>query len=571
MKLKKELLLVIIGSVLSIALIVSMIVIIVSATDNSHKGQNHEIEWQISVTPTYETEGLVTGKCVKCKKEFKEKLPVLSSDEYQIEITSDSRSCTQEKEANFNITILDNLVSVQGVIIKGENHSLDGMEITANDTRVFEFDEDNINPKINFFADEPLNCSEEGVKCYFKCDKCGESVIIHARKKHAPKYVSLDDLDVEFPNCTDSGTTEPFKCKYCSQTVQVTVPSRGHDYELVGDIKHDEASGTYTVALKCKRCGADDTKNNVKSYEIVEKVEPACGIKGKTTYALALSGGAEFKFTIYESALQHESIIYGVMDKEKYSILAYPGLLKDDVDESQIKCNSERQYSGEFNCVRCNQIVKVEVYRPHSAPAGTKWTDDTANGTKHRSYKCVDCGENVNEEIPASADHTYNYSIKKLSDGNYEATGVCIYCSDKKSIKLNADVVSVTVVKQATCKDEGKRVYTFKNNENTTCTAIEAIDKLPHTFHGIELEIGKDNYLPCNIEGMHYHAENVTEGYIYCEGCNQKVLVHLSHTEPDESEIEIIEPTTETEGKKSYTCKECGKKIEEILPKKEAA
>ena len=216
-------------------------------------------------------------------------------------------------------------------------------------------------------------------------------------------------------------------------------------------------------------------------------------------------------------------------------------------------------------------MLKLEVKSPHPAPAGTKWTDDTANGTKHRSYKCVDCGEDVNEEIPASADHTYNYSIKKLSDGSYEATGVCIYCSDKKSIKLNADAVSVTVVKQATCKDEGKRVYTFKNSENITCTAIEAINKLPHTFHGIKLEIGKDNYLPCNSEGMHYHAENVTEGYIYCEECDQKVLIHLRHTEPDESEIEIIEPTTENEGRKTYICKACGKKIEEILPKKEAA
>lgn len=560
MKTKKELLLIIIGAALSVALIVSMIIIIVSS--NNHKGQNHEIAWEVSVTPTYETEGLATGKCTKCKKEFKEKLPVLTSNDYKVTILSENRSCAADKEAKFETEKLDNIVSFNAVL-KAENHSLDGMEISGNDSRVFLFDENNVNPKIKFFADEPLSCSTEGVKCYFQCDKCNESVIIHARKEHAPQNKTLEDIDVNFPNCTDSGITEPFTCKYCAQTVQVTVPSRGHDYEC--DVKPNGTSPeTYTVTLKCKRCGADESKQNVVSVT-EDKIEPECGKIGKINYTLGLPGGGEFKFTVYLPALEHESIVYGVMDKEKYSILAYPGLLSDDIDESEIKCNSKISYVGAFDCVHCNRNIKVKVYRPHKAPENTKWIDDTSKGIKYRTFKCEECGEQVREEIPAEADHDYVYTVKKLS-GGYEVTGACIYCSDVKTIKI--DKVEEAVVKQATCKEEGKKVYTF-TVDGKTCSAVEAIEKLPHVFQEKALDRNAKNYFACNTKGLYLYAENTTDGYVYCESCNQIVGVYITHTEPDASEIVIIEPTTETEGKRIYKCKACGKQIEETIPKKD--
>lgn len=565
MKLKKELLLVIIGSVLSIALIVSMIVIIVSATDNSHKGQNHEIEWQISVTPTYETEGLVTGKCTKCKKEFKEKLPKLGGTDYEIaEYLTDDHSCEAEKECVLKITLLENEVKFDATL-KPEKHMLNGEEVDLENLGVFVIDENDTDSKVKTFGNNELTCDKDGVDGYFVCDKCKIFITVKVRKEHAPVMGSLEDVETDFPNCTDSGTTEPFTCKYCSQTVQVTVPSRGHDYELVGDIKHDEASGTYTVALKCKRCGADDTKNNVKSYEIVEKVEPACGIKGKTTYALALSGGAEFKFTIYESALQHESIIYGVMDKEKYSILAYPALIPDDLNESDIKCDSDDLW-GSYKCMHCGELQKVQIYRPHKAPVGTKWTDDTSKGTKSRSYTCADCGKSVREEIPASADHEYVYSLKKVS-GGYEATGTCVYCSDVKTVKVSN--VQETIVRESTCQKQGQKVYSF-TVDGKNCTAAEAIAKKAHSYKGENIiESGKVYY--CG-QGVTIFDNLINRGIIVCDECHDGIMVEASHVEPtDPSEITIEEPTTETEGKKSYTCKECGKKIEEILPKKEAA
>ena len=83
------------------------------------------------------------------------------------------------------------------------------------------------------------------------------------------------------------------------------------------------------------------------------------------------------------------------------------------------------------------------------------------------------------------------------------------------------------------------------------------------------LDRNAKNYFACNTKGLYLYAENTTDGYVYCESCNQIVGVYITHTEPDASEIVIIEPTTETEGKRIYKCKACGKTIEETIPKKD--
>ncbi len=565
MKLKKELLLIIVGAVLSVALIISMIVIIVSATDNSHKGQNHEIEWQVSVAPTYETEGLVTGKCAKCKKEFKEKLPKLGGSDYEIaEYLTDNTSCEVEKECVLKITVLDNEVKFDATL-KGGLHILDGEEIDLENAGIFVIDENDTESKIKPLGNQPLTCDEKGGAGYFQCEKCKNMISVQVRKEHAPVTGGLEDVETDFPNCTDSGITEPFKCKYCSKTVQVTVPSRGHDYEC--DIKPNETSPeTYTVTLKCKRCGVDDSRSNVVSYT-EDRTEPTCGKKGKIDYVLALPGGGEFKFTVYLPALQHESAVYGVMDREEYSILAYPALIPSDLDESEIKCDSTKEFVGGFTCMHCGQNVNVRIYRPHKAPVNTKWTDDTSKGTKYRSYKCVDCDKQVREEIPASADHEYIYSVTKVS-GGYEVTGTCIYCSDVKTVK--AENVREIIAREATCAKLGQKIYRF-TVDGKDCSAAEAIAKKAHTYKGAEIiESGKIYY--CGQDGVKLfgNSGNLTQGFMTCDECHELIGVEARHVEPtDPNEIEIEEPTTETEGKKTYTCKACGKKIEETIPKKE--
>ena len=163
MKLKKELLLIIIGSVLSVALIVSMIVIIVSATDSSHKGQKHEISWSVNIYPTYETEGLAVGECAKCKKDFKEKLPKLGGADYEIaEYLTDNHSCEVEKECVLKITLLENELKFDATL-RAEKHMLNGAEIDLDNLGVLVVDENDHDSKVKPFGNNELTCDADGV------------------------------------------------------------------------------------------------------------------------------------------------------------------------------------------------------------------------------------------------------------------------------------------------------------------------------------------------------------------------------------------------------------------------
>lgn len=560
MKTKKELLLIIIGAALSVALIVSMIIIIVSS--NNHKGQNHEIAWEVSVTPTYETEGLATGKCTKCKKEFKEKLPKLGGSDYEVaEYLGNNRSCEVEKECVLKIVLLDNDLKFNATL-RAERHMLDNEEIVLDENKVYVIKEDDPDSSIKCYANVELECKEEGVLGYFICEKCKTAVNVKVRKEHAPEDGTAEDVNATFTNCTDSGITDPFVCRFCNKVVRVNVPSKGHDYEC--DVKPNGTSPeTYTVTLKCKRCGADDSKQNVVSVT-EDRIEPECGKIGKINYTLGLPGGGEFKFTVYLPALEHESIVYGVMNKEKYSILAYPALIPENLDETEIKCNSAKEFWASYTCIHCGKKESVQIYRPHKAPENTKWIDDTSKGIKYRTFKCEECGEQVREEIPAEADHDYVYTVKKLSSG-YEVTGTCIYCSNVKTIRV--DKVEEIIAKEPTCQKEGQKVYHF-TADGQNYTASEAIAKKAHKFKGEDIIVSGKHYL-CNQDGIVIPDNEQDRGLLQCDDCHKMIVIYVSHTEPDASEIVIIEPTTETEGKRIYKCKACGKTIEETIPKKD--
>lgn len=555
MKNKKEAILFIVGALLSVALIVSIVALVVSNV-NQGGGKNHEIAWAVDVVPTYDTEGVVSGKCLKCKKKHQEKIPALGSSEYNIEIVSEQKSCTVEREAEFTITVLENEVKFV-TVLKPENHMLNGAEY-IDDGKIFTIDQNNPPQGIIIFAEKTLSCDENGTNdgC-FVCEKCKCYITVKVRKEHEPKYDAIDDVLAEFPDCTSAGTAS-FVCKYCEKTVSLKVPSRGHDYEEP-EITDNE-NGTYTFTLKCKRCGFTETKT-ANNYS-VENVEPDCVKNGKTTYTFALTGGGELEIKILIPTLGHRDLVYGTMDTQKvYNIAAYPRLKPID-EKANIECG--RSYSASFECENCDKSVIVRVKKYHKVPEGVEWKVN--GGVKYREYKCEDCKQNVRDEVDENEVHDYVYSVNKTAVG-YDVVAVCDYCGDEKIYK--SVTLSENIIAQPTCMSEGLKVYRFTvGGEEHFANA--AIEKKPHMHDGEPIDKNKVYFESDDDIQIIETVDDTLTGVIVCSECENLITVKVAHVPPtDESLITIVEPTEDTDGSKTYECTKCKKIITEVIPKKQ--
>ena len=554
MKNKKEVLLFIVGAVLSVTLIVSIIALVVSSV-NQGGGKAHEIAWTVDVIPTYETEGVVSGKCLKCKKKHQEKIPVLGSAEYSMEIVSEQKLCTAEREAEFTITVLENEAKFF-TVLKPENHMLNGAEY-IDDGKVFTIDENNPAEGIIIFADKTLSCSEEGTfdGC-FECEKCKCYISVKVRKEHEPKYGTIDDALAEFPDCTSDGKAK-FICKYCEKSVSLEVPSRGHDYEEPEITDND--NGTHTVVLKCKRCGLNETKT-ANGYS-VEKVDPDCDRNGKEVYKFALTGGGELEIKILIPAFGHRDLVYGVMDTQKeYNISVYPRLkLLNNVTKTE--CG--KSYQASFECENCDKTIVLRVKKYHKVPEGTEWK--VKDGVKYREYRCEDCNQNVRDEVDENEVHEYIYSVNQTS-GGYNVVAVCDRCGDEKTYKSVS--VKEETINQSTCMEEGLKVYRF-TVDGEEHSVNEAIEKKPHMHAGEPIDRDNKVYFESDDVKIIETPDDTVTGVITCSECGNLISVKAAHVPPtDESLITIEEPTDDKDGSRTYKCTQCGRTITEVIPKK---
>ncbi len=192
-------------------------------------------------------------------------------------------------------------------------------------------------------------------------------------------------------------------------------------------------------------------------------------------------------------------------------------------------------------CAVCGE--KSEVLA-HTEDSGTVTKPATETETGIRTYKCSVCGYEMRTEIieklPESHKHSYGTEWKFDSNNHWHECS----CGEKSGTAAHTwDSGTVTV--QPTTDKEGEKTFTC-----TVCgkTKTETLGKLPPSHkHSYGTEWKSDN-------SNHWHE---------CS-CGEKSGT-AAHTW--DSGTVTVQPTTDKEGEKTFTCTVCGRTRTETLDK----
>lgn len=338
-------------------------------------------------------------------------------------------------------------------------------------------------------------CTSEGEETY-ACtahEDCGVTLTVTTAKiQH--------DLTTVYKeaNCTTGGSVVT-TCKNCSYNDTTTLPVLGHNYVKGAHVDATCTSSGYDV-YTCSRCG--DVKNVISEAatghdfkEVTDSNTATCTKAGMTTYECA---NCETTLEVATTALGHD---YSV---EKETVKA--------------KCNSVG-YTV-YECSRCDSTHTeyAEKLGDHTFP--TDWTvvqtaTDVLPGIKVK--ECSTCHKFEYEYTAPTGTHTYD-------DG--------------------------AVIKEATCTEDGTRVYTCKG---TDCGCTDG-DRASYTV--TIPATGHDKYLDfvdatCDTDG---HA------IVKCNNCDtvfeNKIIVAKGHTYGDTPTKKQV-PTCNENGYLVYKCTTC--------------
>ena len=191
-------------------------------------------------------------------------------------------------------------------------------------------------------------------------------------------------------------------------------------------------------------------------------------------------------------------------------------------------------------CARegCGEQIKLEA---HTFDNGVITTEPTEYSEGVRTYTCVVCGYEKTESIEKS-DHTHKPSEKYAYDET-EHWKTCTECSEKLDPEKHSFDEGV-VTTEPTEYSEGVMTYTCAvcGYEKT-----ESIEKSDHTHKPSEK-----------------YAYDETEHWKTCTECSEK-LDPEKHSF-DEGVV-TTQPTTESEGVRTYTCTVCGYEKTESIDK----
>lgn len=338
-------------------------------------------------------------------------------------------------------------------------------------------------------------CTSEGEETY-ACTAhkdCGVTLTVKTDKiAHTLK------TDVVNANCGTEGSVT-VKCEKCDYKVKETIPALGHGY-----VKGDHVDATCTSSgydvYTCSRCG--DVKNVISEAatghdfkEVTDSNTATCTKAGMATYKCA---NCETTLEVATTALGHD---YSV---EKETVKA--------------KCNSVG-YTV-YKCSRCDSTHTeyAEKLGDHTFP--TDWTvvqtaTDVLPGIKVK--ECSTCHKFEYEYTAPTGAHTYD-------DG--------------------------AVIKEATCTEDGTRVYTC-NGTDCGCTDGDRASytvTIPATGH--------DKYLDFK------DATCTDSGYaiVKCHNCDvvfsTETIAAKGHTY-GATPTSKVAPTCSNDGKLVYGCENC--------------
>ena len=411
---------------------------------------------------------------------------------------------------------------------------------------------------------------------WHECAVCGEKSEVLAHTE--------DSGTVTKPATETEAGTRVYRCSACgyemrTETIDPIPPTHTHSYGTewksdnsnhwhecsCGDksdsAAHTEDSGTVTKPATETETGTRVYRCSVCGYEmrteIIEKLpeshkhsygtewksdsnnhwhECSCGEKSDSAAHTEDSG------TVTKPATETETGIRTY----KCSVCGYEmrtEIIEKLPESHKHSYGTEWKFDSNNHWHECDCGAKSDS-AAHTEDSGTVTKPATETETGIRTYKCSICGYEMRTEIieklPESHKHSYGTEWKFDSNNHWHECS----CGEKSGTAAHTwDSGTVTV--QPTTDKEGEKTFTC-----TVCgkTKTETLGKLPpsHT-HSYGTEWKSDN-------SNHWHE---------CS-CGEKSGT-AAHTW--DSGTVTVQPTTDKEGEKTFTCTVCGKTKTETLGK----
>ncbi|MBQ7358043.1 MAG: phosphodiester glycosidase family protein [Clostridia bacterium] len=332
---------------------------------------------------------------------------------------------------------------------------------------------------LEYIAGKAATCTETGLEEAQKCSVCGYMIDNSGNEITEQKVIPslghtvVTDAAVD-PTCTTTGLTEGSHCEVCNAVLvaQQVIEAEGHDEGAWSTILEATCTTDGTRELRCTKCGnlLDSETLPATGHEWGDDAEagwnqtkaPTCEAAGEETRTCAC-GHEETRVV---AKLEHTAT-------EEWTVIVQAGC---DTTGTQIK-----------TCQYCGTTMETETIEAlgHNLVAG-EVVAPTCTAEGYTVYSCdrEGCGHTENKDVTQATGHTEQIVPGKdatCQEAGYTESVICSVCQAilTPSIELPAnehDWDGGEITKDATCTEQGTKLYTCSLCGETKTEIIEMID-----------------------------------------------------------------------------------------------
>ena len=192
----------------------------------------HDYEWTVTLAPTKESEGTLTGVCSVCEDEQEITLPALNAEDYEVKTVA--ATCESAGSETYTYVKDGERYTVATITLPALGHDWDEGVVTT-----------------------PATCTQDGVKT-FTCTRCSAE---RTETIQATGH-SAEEIAAVAPTCTQTGSTAGSKCSVCGEILQApeTVPALGHSWSEWTVTKQPSYTEEGEESRTCSVCNETETR-----------------------------------------------------------------------------------------------------------------------------------------------------------------------------------------------------------------------------------------------------------------------------------------------------------------------
>ena len=244
----------------------------------------------------------------------------------------------------------------------------------------------------------------------------------------------------------------------------------------------------------------------------------------------------------------------------------------------------------------CEHTNEIKDYSEHIWNLGTITLQPTASNEGIKTYTCNTCGQIREESIPALNLHSHTYNSSwSYNDTHHWYAASCEHTNEKKDYSEHS-WNGGEITTPPTISDEGVKTYTCTACSNTKTESVPKLNE--EHIHNYNQCVASSTYLKneatCTKKATYYLSclcgEKGTATFEYGEALGHSYSTAWSYNDTHhwywsicehknekgnyeehnwDSGVVTLEPTTTSEGTKTFTCQSCLKTKHESMPKLE--